>query len=419
MRFQRQTITVDEAWSRLMGALTTLGEEQVPIGEAYGRILARDILATCDMPPFDRSPLDGFAVRASDTAGATVDHPASLRVIETIPAGHIASLPVTEGCASRIMTGAMLPAGADAVIMFEQTENPGELSTIVKIKRAMKPGENISRRGEEIAQGTVVARAGERINAGTIALLATFGYVQAAVRRKPRIGLLSTGTELAGIEQPLGPGQIRNSNTAMLSAMIAEAGGIPVSFPHLADDMAKAKEKIAEHLKAVDLLVTTGGVSVGDFDVMASLADEPDVVLLFNRIAMRPGSPTTGLLFEGKPICALSGNPGACFLGFALFVRPALQRLSGQAHIGLTPIKARLAISYTKPCPYPRYLRGRLQEREATLYAYPDCNDKAGNLGTLKDSECFIIIPAGGSGKQAGELVDVIAHAAPNWRKEG
>lgn len=418
MRFSRQMKTVEEALQALLNRLTTLDEEQVRIEEAYGRILAHDIVATCDMPPFDRSPLDGFAVRAADTVHATVDQPVRLRVVETVAAGKVPQVPVDAGCATRIMTGAMLPAGADAVIMFEQTENPGEKADVVGVKRVMRAGENMSRRGEEIAMGTVVARAGERINAGTLAILATFGYTQVSVIRKPRVGLLSTGIELVGIDEPLSPGKIRNSNTTMLSALIAEAGGIPVPYPVLPDDLAGAKEKLSAYLQKVDMLVSSGGVSVGDYDVIASLVDDPEVELLFNRVAMRPGSPTTSLLLSGKPVLALSGNPGACFVGFELFARPALRRQGGQPSASLRSIRAQLGISYEKPCPHPRYLRGRLTQKDGVLIARPDFNDKAGNLGTLKNSECLIIIPPGGAGKQAGELVEVIVHAAPSWQEE-
>lgn len=418
MRFSRQMKTVEEALQALLDKLRTLDEEQVQIKEAYGRILAHDIVATCDMPPFDRSPLDGFAVRAADTVHATVDQPVRLRVVETVAAGKVPIISLDAGCATRIMTGAMMPAGADAVIMFEQTENPGEISEVVGVKRVMRAGENISRRGEEIAMGSVVAQAGERINAGTLAILATFGYTQVSVIRKPRVGLLSTGIELVGIEEALTPGKIRNSNTTMLSALIAEAGGIPVQYPVLPDDLAGAKEKLTAYIQEVDMLVSSGGVSVGDYDVIASLVDDPDVELLFNRIAMRPGSPTTSLLLSGKPVLALSGNPGACFVGFELFARPALQRQGGQPIVYLRSIKAKLGISYEKPCPYPRYLRGRLATKDGLLLALPDLNDKAGNLGTLKNSECLIVIPAGGKGKQAGELVEVIVHTAPSWREE-
>lgn len=418
MRFSRQIMSVEEALQRLLGSLGRVGEEEVGIAESYGRILAQDIVATCDMPPFDRSPLDGYAVRAADTLHASVERPVYLQVVETVAAGEVPRVPVTDGCATRIMTGAMMPDGADAVIMFEQTENPAQLSERVGIKRALRAGENVSRRGEEIAAGSVVARAGERINAGTIALLATFGYARVRVVRKPRVGLLATGIELVAVDQPLAPGKIRNSNTAMLAALITEAGGIPQVFPVLPDDPNGVKETLTAYTRDVDLLVSSGGVSVGDFDVITTLAGEAGVQLLFNRIAMRPGSPTTALLLSGKPVLALSGNPGACFVGFELFARPAVQKLGGRSDVAHRPIKARLGISYEKPCPHPRYLRGRLSEKDGVLLALPDLNDKAGNLGTLKNSECLILIPPGGRGKQAGELVDVLVHAAPRWHLE-
>ncbi|EMT53280.1 MULTISPECIES: molybdopterin molybdotransferase MoeA [Brevibacillus] len=418
MRFQRQTISVEEAVGRLLTDLGRLEEEQVDIYESYGRILARDITATSDLPPFDRSPLDGFAVRAEDTAGATVEQPVPLQVVETIAAGDVPAKEVTPGTASRIMTGAMLPPGANAVIMFEQTEQPGEMSREVRIKRQLAPGENLSRQGEEMQQGSVVAKAGERINAGTLAILATFGYARVPVVRKPRVGLLSTGTELLEVDEPLVPGKIRNSNAIMLSAMIAETGGIPVLFEGLPDELPLAKKRIGECLEQVDLLVTSGGVSVGDYDVMAYLTDEPDVSLLFNRVAIRPGSPTTALLYQNKLICALSGNPGACFLGAHLFLLPVLRSLLGEGKVQTKRIKAFLGETYDKPCPYPRYLRGKLTEEKGSLYVWPDWNDKAGNLCTMSKSECFAIIPPGGRGKLAGEVVEVICHVMPGWSRE-
>jgi len=230
---------------------------------------------------------------------------------------------------------------------------------------------------------------------------------------------LATGMELLPVDQPLAPGKIRNSNTPMLSALIADAGGIPVTLPVLPDDPAEAKRTLAAYAREVDLLVSSGGVSVGDFDVIAALAVEAEVQVLFNKIAMRPGSPTTALLLSGKPVLALSGNPAACFVGFELFARPALSRLAGTKEAGHRIIKARLGTSFAKPCPHPRYLRGRLTQEDGMLVAMPDLNDKAGNLGTLKDSECLIVIPPGGRGKQAGEMVDVLVHAAPGWQPRG
>lgn len=422
MRFHRQTISVAQAQQKLLNVTLPLSEDEVSIYEAYGRTIAKTLFASCDMPPFDRSPLDGYAIRAADTIGATVDTPVTFTVLETIAAGQVPQKKITLGTASRIMTGAMLPNGADAVIMFEQTVNPGEHSDTLGVKREMKQGENISRQGEEVAAGMCIVKAGERVNAGTLALLATFGFAQVPVVRKPRIGLLSTGSELVGVGEPLSPGKIRNSNTVMLSAMIAEAGGIPVLFERLPDDLTAAKTTIGHCMEQVDILITTGGVSVGDFDVIADFVAEPEVELLFNRIAMRPGSPTTAALYRSKLLLGLSGNPGACFVGFELLVRPLLRHLVGGGddndNDGMPVVHAQLTASYEKPCPYPRYIRGRLIERETTLYAIPDYNDKSGNLSTLKESECFIVIPAGGRGKQAGEVVEVLPHRASSWRRE-
>jgi len=414
MRFQRQTIPVEEAVRRLTRLPLSLPEEEVDIFEANGRTLARDLFSACDLPPFDRAPLDGFAVRAADTAGARPDRPVYLTVVETIAAGQVPQMEVAPGTASRIMTGAMLPAGADAVVMFEQTEEPGAVSSRVGIKRHMKAGENLSRRGEELRSGSRIARAGEIIHAGTLALLAACGFSRVPVVRKPRIGLFATGSELLDVGQPLMPGKIRNSNTVMLSAWIAEAGGIPVWLGRLPDDPVKAKQAIERGTEQTDAVLTTGGVSVGDFDVIAALTDEPDVTVLFNRVAMRPGSPTTAALIRGKVLLALSGNPGACFLGCHLFARPLLAALLGQRWCPLT-VQAMLAVSYEKPCPYPRFLRGRLEERGTVLYACPEMQDKSGSVSTLAASECLIVIPAGGRGKAAGETVEVIPHRAPFW----
>lgn len=419
MRFTRETISVEKALNLLLEAVPhMLPEESVSLYEATGRVMARSLAASCDMPPFDRSPLDGYAVQAEDTVGATTEQPNWLLVIETVAAGQVPSASVLPKTAIRIMTGALMPKGANAVVMFEQTVNPGEISETVGIKREMKPGENISRCGEEIAIGMQIIEQGERVNAGVLALLASFGYVQVPVVRRPRVGLLITGNELLMPEEPLVPGRIRNSNGPMLAGMITEAGGVPLLFPPLSDDPGVAKAALAGLAEQVDLFVTTGGVSVGDFDGIASMVGDSDVTMLFNRVAMRPGSPTTVALYQNKPLCALSGNPGACFLGFELFVRPLLASMTGQRQVKRNAIQAVLGISCEKPCPYPRYLRGRLQSENTVLVAYPDKNDKAGNVSTLKNSECFIVIPAGGRGKKAGEVVEVIPHAMSLWGKE-
>lgn len=418
MRFQRETLTVEEAIRKLLDHSDVMAPEVVELHESFGRILAEDVAASGDLPPFDKSPLDGFAVRAADTMKASPDSPVTLRVMETIGAGDVPSVTLSAGQASRIMTGAMIPPGADAVIMFEQTVNPGQVSEYVHVKKQMTAGESISVQGEEVKQGTPVLAAGDKIGAGAVATLATFGYTRVSVRKKPVVGILCTGNELIDADQPLLPGKIRNSNGPMLYAMIAEAGGVPVTYEKLPDDEVSAKQTVDRIMEEVDVLVTTGGVSVGDFDIMASIVEHTDVNLLFNRVAIRPGSPTTAAKYKGKMICALSGNPGACFAGFELFVRPLIGRMQGLRISPLTKVEAILTEDYDKPCPYPRYLRGRVHTHETVLYVTPDLNDKSGNLTTLNQSECFVIIPAGGRGKRAGERVEIIPIRFPSWKLE-
>ncbi|WP_126426343.1 gephyrin-like molybdotransferase Glp [Brevibacillus marinus] len=416
MRFHRQPISVDEAQARLLERVVPLDAEEVPLADAYGRVLARPLYATYDLPPFDRSPLDGYAVRAEDTAAATPAAPVALEVIETVAAGEVPRLPVGRGQACRIMTGAMIPQGADAVVMFEQTENPAQPVDVVRVKRAMRPGENIALQGEEVAKGSCVLPAGALIGAGALALLATFGAVSVAVRRRPRVGIVATGSELVEPDQPLAPGKIRNSNGMMLAGMIRDAGGTPVLLGCLPDEAKAAKQKLSEWTQQVDLLVTTGGISVGDFDLMADLFADPSFQRLFDRVAMRPGSPTSAAVYHGRLICALSGSPSACFVGCELLVKPLLAKMLGKPRPLPAPVEAILAQDYRKPCPYPRYLRGRLRAEQAVLYADPDGNDKAGRLATLHQNNCLIIIPPGGGGRQAGARVSVIplANSGPD-----
>ncbi len=407
MRFQRDTVSVEEAQRRLAARVSRLPAEIVELPHARGRTLADDLYATSDMPPFDRSAMDGFAVRSVDTTGATPDKPVRLRVVESIKAGDVPKQPLRSGEASRIMTGAMIPAGADAVVMFEQTGNPGAYASHVDVKREMKIYENISRCGEEVRKDGLVLREGDVITPGAIAALAAFGVARVPVVRRPRVGILATGDELIEPCEPLAPGKIRNSNTPMLAAWVEDAGGEPVVFRSRTDDELGRGTELAALFEQVDLLLTTGGVSVGDGDMIASFVGRPDAELLFNRVAMRPGSPTTAAVWKGKLLMGLSGNPAACFTGFGLFVRLLLFRLLGRK----APIrkgKAVLASDYEKPCPYPRFLRGTLFVQDAILYAQPDYRDKSGMLLGLSGSTCFVIIPAGGKGARAGEQVEVL-----------
>jgi molybdopterin molybdotransferase len=332
-RFRRHTLQPEEAQKLILERIQVLDTEQVPLADALGRRLAEAIVAPHPFPPFRRSGMDGYAVRAVDLLEATPDRPISLSVLESLPCGVEPRYGVGAGQAIRIMTGGMVPDGADAVVMLEMTaieERDGLICVL--ISKSVSVGLNIAEIGCEIQEGELLLPPGKIIRSGETALLAAYGYANVPVMRRPRVAVLSTGSELLEVDEPLAPAQIRNSNAPMLAAMLREAGAQPVMLGKVADDANAAQALIGEGLQSCDLLLTTGGVSVGDYDVMAEVFATPQMELLFNKVAMRPGSPTTAAVLDGKLIVALSGNPGACFVGFHLFVLPALKAMQLEEH---------------------------------------------------------------------------------------
>lgn len=269
---KRTPIPVTEAMERVMKYAREGEVETVRLEEAYGRYLAEELRADHDVPPFNRSPYDGFAIRAADSANAKIDHPVEFEVIETIGAGQVAAKTVQPFQAVRIMTGAQIPDGCDAVVMLElakQYERDGK--TYMSIKRPFQPGDNISFQGEDAKKGDVLVPKGTFINPGVQALLATFGYAEVKVARKPRIGIFATGSELLDVSEPLVPGKIRNSNAYMIQAQVVRSGAEPVYFGKLADDVDTCFAAIQKALPQVDFLITTGGVSVGDYDYLPAI----------------------------------------------------------------------------------------------------------------------------------------------------
>ncbi|RAP78577.1 molybdopterin molybdotransferase MoeA [Paenibacillus montanisoli] len=441
--------------------------ELVPLREASGRRLAEPLVATTDWPPFARSGLDGFAVRSADTAPASPGSPVTLRVAEAVAAGSLAAAPLAPGTAVRIMTGGAVPQGADAVVMLEQTADALlDGQPAVRVKHAAEPGQNIAPRGEEFRCGSVLAEPGARLRPGHVALLGTFGYADVPVYAHPRVAVLATGAELLPVEAPLAPGRIRDSNSAMVAALVEQYGGVPLLLGRVPDEPEAAARAITEALAQSDIIITTGGVSVGDYDVMASLlhrlqpprdaaagseeaapsqqAPSPEVPRtgfaseapppstaaarqpapppsaaaelppgsrpLFNKAAMRPGSPTSAAVLGGKLLLALSGNPGACFVGFELFAKPAIQRMQGAAAADALPKQAtaKLAAGFDKGSPHERFVRTRLYTREGVLYADPLAFGKSSMMASIPDADGLIRIKAGPEGAAAGTVVDVI-----------
>jgi len=407
-RFRRHALQPEEAQKIILQHVLPIGTETVPLIEAWARPLAQSLVAPHPFPPFRRSGMDGYAVRAADLQNATPTHPVELAVLESLPGGTVPRLPVGSGQASRIMTGGMVPDGADAVVMLEMTaalEQDGR--PFVRIGKNAAAGQHISDIGSEIAVGETLLQTGRTIGAGESALLAACGCGEVAVAKRPRVGVLSTGSELLGVDESLAPAKIRNSNTPMLAAMLREAGALPLLLGQVPDDKGEAARTIRESLRQCDFLLTTGGVSVGDYDIMVDVLAEYAEQVLFNKVAMRPGSPTTAAVVDGKLLLALSGNPGACFVGFHLFGLPAIRAMQRAQAFFADSCQAFLGVPFPKINAYRRYIRGRTEFREGRIWVYPTGDDKSSLMTTIVDADCLIEIPPLKQGMEAGQLVTV------------
>lgn len=318
-------ISIDEARTRVLAEARPLALESRPLAEALGSVLAETVVAPHDVPPFDNSGMDGFAVRAADIVDAAAASPVALTVVETIPAGHVAKHTLTEGQAARIMTGAPLPPGADAVVQVESTEERGGH---VLFFEPVKPGKNVRRAADDIVAGDRVLAPGAVLGPAEIGVIASLGFPAVKVYRRPRVAVISTGSELVDVDQPLGPGQIRNSNSYSLRAQCQQLGVEVTVFPIVPDDYEATKRAIAGGLE-YDVLLTSGGVSVGKFDFVKDVQDELGVERRLWGVAMKPGKPLAFGVRQGTLVFGLPGNPVSAMVSFELFVRPALLRLMG------------------------------------------------------------------------------------------
>ncbi|RAK17012.1 molybdopterin molybdotransferase [Anoxybacillus vitaminiphilus] len=406
---RRTPIPVSEAVKRVM-IYAKAGEiETVSLEDAYGRYLAEPLIADHDVPPFDRSPYDGFAIRAIDSAAASSTNPVEFEVIEEIGAGKVAEKAVQPFQTVRIMTGAQMPPECDAVVMLELTkqyERDGR--KYMSIKRPFKPGDNISFQGEDAKKGTVLVQRGTFINPGIQALLATFGYSKVKVAKRPRIGIFATGSELLDVSEPLVPGKIRNSNSYMICAQIIRNGALPVYFGKLADDVDECFTAIKSALENVDILITTGGVSVGDYDYLPVIYERLGAEVLFNKIAMRPGSVTTVAQLNGKLLFGLSGNPSACYVGYELFVRPVVRTMMFSPNPYLRQTKAILQADFPKPNPFTRFVRSYVTYDRGQLFVLPSGMDKSNIVTSLAKANALMVLPGGTRGFEKGALVDVL-----------
>jgi len=408
-KFHRRPITPAEAQKRIAGYVRPSDTEQVRLEEAGGRFLAETVTAPHPYPHFRRSGMDGYAMIAADLLEASSDHMIWLEVVDNIPCGYTPSVSIQSGKASRIMTGAMVPDGADVVVMLEMTETKMEQGrTWVGLKRQVEAGRNITPIGLEVKEGDMLLQQGACIGAGEISVLATFGVHTVTVYRRPQVAVFSTGTELLSVEEPIEPGKIRNSNSLMLAEQIRAAGGEPHLLGAVEDDLELARTMMMNALAQYDLVVSSGGVSVGDYDVMGDLVRSGEVEMLFNKISMRPGSVTTGAVKDGKLLFALSGNPGACFVGCELLVRPTIRQMMNSTRDYLPEWTAELGRDYSKINSFTRFVRGHVDVENGRVIAYPALLDESNVMVTIKDSDCLIVIPPTTEPMPAGTPVSVL-----------
>jgi molybdopterin molybdotransferase len=406
---KRKPLAVKEAIERVMSYSVHGENEQVPLQESYGRFLAEDLLADHPVPPFDRSPYDGFAIRSIDTKHASSLQPVEFEVIDEIGAGSVSEFTLGEKQAIRIMTGAQIPSGCDAVVMLELTKvYQKDEKVFMSIKRPFNKGDNISFEGEDTQKGSILVEKGSYISPGTIALLATFGYAEVSVVKKPKIGIIATGSELLDVSEPLVPGKIRNSNSFMIEAQSRRSGAEPIYLGKLKDDLDECYEFIKSELEHVDFLITTGGVSVGDFDYLPEIYKRLGANVLFNKVAMRPGSVTTVAELNGKLLFGLSGNPSACYVGYELFVRPIVRSFLNSKRSHLQKIMATLGKDFLKPNPFTRFVRGQISFSEGETEASPVGLDKSNVVTSLAEANVFIILPGGTRGFKKGDRVDAL-----------
>lgn len=409
--FMRKAISVQDATQIVMDTVRLMDKEELYIMQSIGRYLAVDIIAPQPVPHFRRAGMDGYAVIAADTSAATIQIPVTLTVVDNIPAGTTSNRTIRPGECARIMTGGAVPNGADAVIKYEMTEE-GDIAVdvleICRVKGVVARGDNVSEVGIEISEGETVLQAGVRIGQAEVALLAMFGIATVQVYQQPRVAILATGAELLDVNEPLQPGRIRNSNAYMVTAAVMDFGGIPVMLGQISDDLEIAKMIVISALSVYDVVVTIGGVSVGDHDIIYDLTKDWDGDLKFNKVLMRPGSPTTYGLWNGKPLFALSGNPAACFVGCRLFLRPALGGMMGAKLVPEPRMLATLSSTYSKSDRSTRFVRGVLSSNEGSLIASPIGYDMSSVTVSLRDANCLICLPSSPKGYEAGALVEVI-----------
>ncbi len=400
-------LRIEDALQIILDRIPLLGEEEIALKDAVGRVLRHDAMSDLDLPPFDRARMDGYALKATDTTGASEANPARLKEIGEAAAGYSFNGTVESGQAVRIMTGAPVPAGADAVQQIEVINVPGD--GWIEVQKAVQPGQFITPRGIEARAGDVMVKAGERVSPAVSAVLASFGCAHPMVSRRPRVALLSTGTELVEVAEKPGPSQIRNSNTYSLAGYAEAAGAEVVSSSIVHDDFAATRDAIAAGLAAADVVMLSGGVSMGDYDLVKPALIELGAEIFVEKVAMHPGKPTVFAKLSDKIIFGLPGNPVSVAVSFHLFARPALMKMQGANEIHLPRFQAYAAKPVKGAPPRRSHQPGRLTIRDGRAEVGPLKWSGSSDLVAFMKADCLIVVLEDRASVAEGELVEVIS----------
>jgi len=397
-------LTVEEAQQAVLASVEALPPERMPLLQAMGCVLAEALVAGIALPPFDNSAMDGYAVIAEDTRGATPGTPRALAVIEDLPAGKSPTRGIERGKAARIMTGAAVPAGADAVVIVEHTR-PGPSGSAEVLVEA-RPGDNIRSAGEDIRAGEVALPPGQVLGPAELGLAAALGYTHVTVIRRPRVAIVTTGSELIPPGQDLPPAAIYNSNQVTLAARVLGAGAEVAQLLHVADDEG-AVEGALRRCSEADLILTTGGVSVGEYDFVKAALERLGEIR-FWRVLMKPGKPVAFGKVLGRPLFGLPGNPLSALVTFEILVAPALRKMAGREDCLPRTAQAALLTDVSHTPPRRDYVQALAQLTEDGYLVQPAAKRGSAMLTSAVGANCLLVIPEQSTGLRAGEQVTVI-----------
>lgn len=404
-------VTVEEALDYILSHFRILEPERVGILDSLGRVLAEDIRSDMNIPPFDNSGMDGYAVRSSDTSGATPENPVSLKVVADLAAGYTSAVAVTSGTAIRIMTGAPLPDGADAVIQFEDTDEqpaPGKKGSeitlgkeYVKIFKQATPRLNVRPAAEDVKKGELVIPGGTVMRPSEIGVLASLGRKEVLAVRRPRVAVLATGDELVEVDQPIGPGQIRNSNTYSVASQVLRYGGVPLVLGIARDTVESLTSKL-DQAAAADFIITSAGVSAGDYDVVKEVLKSQGE-MHFWRVRMQPGKPLAFGQVRSVPLLGLPGNPVSAMVSLEQFGRPAILKMLGKTRLSKPVVEVTLAEDVVNKSGRRHFVRAIVERRQGVYFARTTGEQGSGILTSMVKANALVVVPEGTLLVKAGE----------------